>query len=234
MPGMPSPVAVPTSVAAFRASLRDRVIGPGYSGWAHFACTSLVSLALIVLAATRLEDVQPLEWLTVPAAFVFANFAEYLVHRGPMHHPMPGLGALYERHSRQHHRFFTHDAMGADTPRDFKLVLFPWWVMLLFFGAIAAPTAALLFWLISANVGLLFAIVGVSYYLIYEWLHFCYHQPAHVWTGRIVLMPTLRRGHTLHHDHTMMRECNFNVTFPIADLVLGTFRRGGRGDVQRQ
>ena len=153
---------VPESVGAFRAKLRDRMIGPSYSGWLHFAFTTVVSLAFIVFAATRLHAVRPLEWLTIPAAFVFSNFAEYAMHRGPMHHPLPGLAALYERHSRQHHRFYTHDAMGAESPRDFKLVLFPWWVMLLFFGGIATPAAVLLFWIVSANVGWLFAIVGAS------------------------------------------------------------------------
>ena len=227
------PTAVPANVAAFRATLRDRVIGPGYSGWTHFVFTSVASLAFIVVAATRLHGVRALEWLTIPAGFVFSNFAEYAMHRGPMHHRLPGLGALYERHSRQHHRFYTHDAMAAESSRDFKLVLFPWWVMLLFFAGIAAPAAALLFWIVSPNVGWLFAIVGASYYLIYEWLHFCYHQPEGSWTGRIALMSTLRRGHTTHHDHSRMVRCNFNVTFPIADLVLGTFQRGGHGDVQR-
>jgi hypothetical protein len=36
------------------------------------------------------------------------------------------------------------------------------------------------------------------------------------------LVNTLRRHHTAHHNNRLMMEVNMNLTFPIADWLLGT------------
>jgi len=36
-----------------------------------------------------------------------------------------GLALLFERHTEQHHRFFTDEAMSYEGRRDYKMVLFP-------------------------------------------------------------------------------------------------------------
>ena len=38
-------------------------------------------------------------------------------------------------------------------------------------------------------------------------------------------MQTLRRHHTRHHDLALMGRWNFNITFPIADWLFGTYYR---------
>ena len=50
-----------------------------------------------------LDDVEPLEWLTVPLAFLYANLSEYLGHRGPMHHKTRLLAGIFQRHTVEHH-----------------------------------------------------------------------------------------------------------------------------------
>jgi hypothetical protein len=139
-----------------------------------------------------------------------------------MHHRRRGLGLLFERHTAQHHRFFTHDAMAYESSRDFQMVLFPPVMLLFFLGGVAGPIALLLRFAWSANAGLLFAATGTAYFLTYEWLHFAYHLDASSWVGRLPLMATLRRHHTRHHDPALMSRWNFNITFPIADALLGT------------
>ena len=49
-----------------------------------------------------------------PLAMSYANLAEYLGHRYPMHRPWRGLGLVYRRHAAQHHRFFSDEAMPID------------------------------------------------------------------------------------------------------------------------
>jgi sterol desaturase/sphingolipid hydroxylase (fatty acid hydroxylase superfamily) len=217
--------ALPPTVADFRVHYRTRYLGPRYRGWVHFAVTSLGSLAAIVVAAALVRSPSLAELATIPAAFLIANFAEYFGHRGPMHHRTRGLGILFDRHARQHHRFFTADAMAVDSSRDFHMVLFPPVMLLFFLGAIAVPIGALLYLAISPNVGFLFAATGVSYFLTYEWLHFAYHQPEDGVIGRMWLVRKLRRLHTVHHHTPLMTTANFNITFPIADRVMGTLRR---------
>lgn len=213
------------SVERFRDEYREQFIGPRYSGWAHFAFTTVSTTALILLCIHKLHAVQPLEWLTVPLTFFYANFAEYFGHRGPMHHPRKYLGKVFERHTRQHHRFFTEREMAFDSSRDFKAVLFPPILVFFFLFAFGTPTALLLGWLISSNVAWLFALTGTAYFLNYELLHFSYHVPASSWIARLPFMAALRRHHTLHHDQSLMVHYHFNITYPIADRVMGTLYR---------
>ena len=166
-----------------------------------------------------------LEWLTVPVSFLVANFGEYFGHRGPMHHRRPALGLLFQRHTLQHHRFFTAEAMQCATTRDFKMVLFPPVMLVFFIGALATPIGVVLGLLVSPNVGWLFAATALSYFLTYEWLHWSYHQPNDSWVGRRTLVRVLRGHHTTHHDIHKMTRGNFNITFPIADWLFGTVEK---------
>jgi len=44
--------------------------------------------------------------------------------------------------------------------------------------------------------------------------------------GRSRLIRWLRRTHAMHHTPELMQKWNFNVTVPLADVVLGTLYRG--------
>ena len=85
-------------------------------------------------------------------------------HRGPMHHRRRGLGIIFERHTLQHHQFYRHDAMAAESPDDFQMVLFPPVMLLFFLGGLAAPIGLLLGVLGTPNLGWLFAATGVAYW----------------------------------------------------------------------
>jgi len=85
-------MAVDKSVEQFREQFRQQENCRTYPGWLHFTFTSSVSLGIVILCAMGVEQVKPLEWLTVPIAFLYANLVEYFGHRGPMHHPVRGSG----------------------------------------------------------------------------------------------------------------------------------------------
>ncbi|RJS13869.1 fatty acid hydroxylase family protein [Corallococcus sp. H22C18031201] len=224
---------IPKRVTEFREAYRRQSVSPRYSGWGHLAFTSLSCLGGLSLALSWLERPRPLELLTVPGVILLANGVEFLGHRGPMHRRRRGLGAVFERHTGQHHRFFTHQSMQTESSRDFKLVLFPPVLLAFFLGAIALPLGALGFVLASANVGLLFVATALGYYLAYEWLHLSYHLPA----GHPILrwpgLTWLRAHHQVHHDPSRMTRVHFNLTFPLADFLFGTMwrptRRGSAG-----
>jgi hypothetical protein len=223
---IPVPTAgVPDTVAQFRASYRAAHIGVNYRGRLHLAFTTLVCLAVIGGCVARLEAVTGWEWLAIPLTFLYANLVEYFGHRGPMHHPRPGLRLIYERHARQHHRFFRDDAMAFDTPRDYKAVLFPPALIVFYLFGFAVPTGLLVAWLLSDNVALLYVATAIGYFLNYELLHFAYHMPADGRLARIPGMARLRRLHTLHHRPALMQNYNFNITYPIGDWLFGTLCR---------
>ena len=219
-------MALPRSVASFREAYRAEHVGPRYSGGLHFLFTSIGSLTVIALAAAHVEALTLGELFTVPATFLFANYVEYRGHKGPMHRRRRGLSLLFERHTQQHHRYYTHEAMSFETTRDFKMVLFPPAMLLFFLGAVAAPIGTLLFLVASRNVALLYLATAMGYFLTYELLHFCHHLPPDHLAARIGVLRRLRTSHQTHHDPALMSSCNFNITFPICDRVFGTARKG--------
>ena len=213
------------SVETARNLFRKRRIGPRYSGPLHLATTISISLLVALASALQLDDVRPLEWLTIPLTFLYANLSEYLGHRGPMHHKTRFLSKVFERHSIEHHSFFTDKAATFDSSRDYKAVLFPPILLIFFIGGFAIPVGALLYWLISPNVCFLFVLTAVLYFLNYELLHFAYHADPASWIGRMPFMDRLRQHHIMHHDRRLMTRYNFNITYPICDRFFGTLYR---------
>ena len=222
----PAEPALPASVAQFRDGYRPR-ISARYRGWAHFAFTSVTSLAVIALALAQLTDVEGAEWAVPPLTLLLANVVEYLGHRLAMHRRRPGLALVHRRHTLEHHQFFTHDAMSYAGSRDFVMVLFPPVLLLFFLGAIATPIGAAIFLAWSPDAGWLFVATAMGYFLTYEWLHFGYHLPESHPLMRVGAFRALRRHHAAHHDLRLMGRYNFNITFPICDALLGTRWRGG-------
>lgn len=212
-------------VDAFRARYRQEEIGVHYSSVLHLALTTGVCLAGMAGAASGLAAVARWEWLTVPLTFLFANVAEHAGHRGPMHHRRRELDSVFKRHTGQHHRFFTHERMSIDVARDAKAVLVPPVLALFFIGFFVIPVSIPLALLATRNVACLFAFTGIAYVLIYEWLHFAYHVDERSWIAQLPGLDRLRRHHATHHNPTLMSHYNFNITFPIADRLFGTYYR---------
>lgn len=213
---------IDAKTAEYREQYRRELIPRGYSGPFHFTVILGFVGAVLTIGGLQLHNIQPLEWLAVPLTFLYANLAEYLGHRFVMHRRRAGLGLIYERHTLQHHRFFTHRAMRYDSSDDFKAVLFPPMLMVFFAVAFALPAGLLLAWLFSPNVAWLFVITAIGYYGSYEILHFAYHQEEDSPILRLPGVKRMRRLHLDHHDPAVMQRGNFNITWPICDVVFGT------------
>jgi hypothetical protein len=215
------------AVAEFREQYRREIIRGRYFGRLHLAFTSVVCIAVVLLCLLSVQDVTPLEWMTLPVMFLYANLVEYFAHRVPFHRPVKGLRLIYFRHTRQHHRFFTHEEMEFDSDDDFKAVLFPPVMILFFFGGFGVPAWILLYFLASENVAWLALAMATAYYLNYEWLHFAYHCAPGSKVGRLPGIQSLRQLHRDHHDPRLMTRYNFNITYPIGDALFRTRYRAG-------
>ena len=217
---------IPESVRQARTDFRARQITPRYSGRLHLATTITLSVAVAIVSAVMLDAVTPLEWLTVPLTFLYANLSEYLGHRGPMHHRTRFLSSVFQRHTLEHHSFFTDEATSFESTQDYKAVLFPPILLVFFLAAFALPVGALLYVFLTPNVGFLFVLTAVLYFLNYELLHFAYHTRPESWLGRLSLIRRLRQRHVAHHNKQLMTRYNFNITYPICDYLFGTLYRG--------
>jgi len=217
---MPVAVTADESIEARRDRLAPAIPRRYHPLW-YFGASNLLAGLSIVAAIGKLHEVGAWEWLIVPAAFLVANWLEYRVHKGPMHHLRPPWQILFERHARQHHVYFDDTHMSARLAREYYWVFFPWWAV----GLVVITTALFalpLGLLVTRNTGLLFFAVGIAYYLAYEWLHLSYHLHPQSLIGRSGIVRRLRGLHTAHHRTAQMTKCNFNITFPICDWLFGT------------
>jgi len=206
-------------VEAFRTRYRAG-ISPFYNPWLHALFVLAYGLACLVFFASTLELVRPLEWLTVPLALVFYNWGEYQVHRN-FGHRKKRLGALfYKRHTGDHHSFFVAGRMPYETSRDWRVILFPAWLIVLYSLVLFAvwwPLAQL-----NGNVAGLFALTLLGGYLSYEIFHACEHLPASHPLTRLPWIRQMRRLHELHHRRDLMQTHNFNLVLPLSDWLYGT------------
>jgi len=208
--------------AAFRREYRSRIAG-WYNGYVHILVIYTIGAMALYIYASHIADVVWWEWQIVPAVFLACNIFEWFLHKYVMHRPINvrGLKAIYERHTLNHHQFFTDSEMRFRDQRDWRVTVFPPYALVVFTLMSIAP-AAVLYYVISANVGWLFICTTTSMYLIYEFMHFCCHVDENAFVRWCPFVNTLRRHHTAHHNSRLMMERNMNLTFPIADWIFGT------------
>jgi hypothetical protein len=161
---------------------------------------------------------------TVIGFTVFALYAglfEYVFHRWVLHRPSCALAFPYRMHTAVHHHVFgAGKTYQVQRPEDHGLILFEWWQPVLLLAG-HAP----LVWGLQVATGLLVfggamaALAG--YYGLYEYGHWCMHNPGGRLIERTRVFRFLDAHHRLHHE---VWGVNFNVVLPIGDLVFATLR----------
>jgi hypothetical protein len=206
---------------AFRARYRAAV-SPRYSGWLHMFSVALTGCAVIAVAQHQISAPTLAEWLCLPLSLLLVNWGEYVAHRW-LGHRKTRIGRLfYKRHTGDHHSFFIESAMPYESTRDWRVVLFPAWLIWVFLLFLILPGVWLLNTYWSANAAAFYAAGAIGGYLFYEVMHFCYHLPAGSFMERTPLLKQLQQLHRLHHRRDLMAARNFNITLPVFDVLLGT------------
>ncbi|MBI1397775.1 MAG: fatty acid hydroxylase family protein [Betaproteobacteria bacterium] len=197
-------------------------ISPWYNGLVHIGVMYAVGIAVIAWSVSRMSDAT-WEWLLVIPVFAFSNLFEWWIHKYVMHRLVDvwALRAIYDRHTRQHHQYFTNNEMTVDSVREFRIIFFPWRALFTFMG-FGTPFALALGWLVNPNAGYILMVTIVGQYLIYETFHYCCHVHENWFVRNMPFVNTIRRHHTAHHNQGIMMERNMNLTFPIADWLMGT------------
>jgi hypothetical protein len=205
----------------FRAQYQAQ-IHPRYSGLLHVAVMYTVGIAVISWSVWHLEN-PTWEWLLVIPVFLFSNLFEWWIHKYVMHRLVDvwALRAIYDRHTRQHHQYFTDNEMTVSSTREWRIIFFPWRALFTFM-ALGTPFALALGWLIDPNAGYILMITIVGQYLIYETFHYCCHTHDNWFVRYMPFVNTIRRHHSAHHNYGIMMARNLNLTFPIADWMMGT------------
>ena len=197
-------------------------ISPLYNGLVHVGVTFGAGIAAIYYCLSHTAGAS-WEWVLVLPVFLAGNFVEWFMHRHVMHRRINvfALRAIYERHTRQHHQYFTDNEATIDTTREFRIVFFPWRVLVTL-GVFGLLLGWLTTHVLNANAGYIVFSTIVAQYLVYEVFHYCCHVHDNWFVRNVPFINTIRRHHTAHHNQGIMMRYNMNLTFPIADWFLGT------------
>ena len=114
--------------------------------------------------------------------------------------------------------------MAWDRFTDARLIFFPTVLQLSFIAAVVVPLVWGVGVLLGSNCGHLFGMTVLVYFLNYEWLHFVYHIEETSPLVRIPGVRWLRHWHEVHHDRSVMGRVNFNITYPVMDVLFRTLR----------
>lgn len=197
-------------------------ISPFYNGIVHTSVMFAAGIAALWYCAQRLDN-PTWEWLLVLPVFLAGNFIEWFMHKYVMHRRIDvfALRAIYERHTREHHQYFTDNDITIDTTREFRIVFFPWRVLIVLgvFGTGLGWIAAQIF---NPNAGYILFMTMVCHYLVYEVFHLCCHVHENWFVRNMPFINTIRRHHTAHHNQGIMMHKNMNLSFPIFDWIMGT------------
>ena len=203
-------------------------INPTYNGLLHVCVLYGMGITAIYYCVQYLIGAG-WEWLLVTPVFLTGNFVEWGMHRFVMHRRINvwGLRSIYERHTREHHQYFTDLEPEFDTTREFRIVFFPLRVLVTL-GIGGTTLGFIAAWLIDANAGYIVFMTMVGQYLCYETFHYCCHCHENWLVRNTPFINTIRRHHRAHHNPGIMMNYNMNLTFPIADWFLGStdLRRG--------
>jgi hypothetical protein len=197
-------------------------ISPFYNGIFHIGVMYGVGSLAVFYCLTQLDN-PSWAWLTIIPVAIAGNFVEWAMHKFVMHRLIDvfALRAIYDRHTRQHHQYFTDTDYTIETVKEHRIVFFPLRVLIVLgiFGLLISYCAAKV---INANVGYIVYMTMVSHYLIYETFHYCCHIQENWFVRNVPLVNTIRRHHAAHHNLGIMMHKNMNLTFPLADWIMGT------------
>ena len=217
------------NVRAFRKNHRKGTFS-FISGWTHLGVVVGGSLLISIIPLLFISNLIWLELLILPVTLIIANFVEYWIHRWPMHKVMPLLKKMYKTHSGKHHRYFTHEFMNMECDEDLHEVFATPLTVSSFFFGVVMPISVLCSLFLSINVGLLFFATCMSYYGLYEFIHFASHLPPYHILSKLPLIVRAREHHKIHHNTRLMREWNFNIGLPLMDYLFGTIKKESHFD----
>lgn len=197
-------------------------ISPWYNGLVHIGVMYAVGIAAVAWCISQVHGAT-WEWALILPVALAGNFAEWAMHKFVMHRLIDvfALRAIYDRHTRQHHQYFTDGDPTISTVKEFRIVFFPWRVL-----TALAVMGLLLGWiatvLINPNAGYIVFLTMIGQYLVYETFHVCCHVQENAFVRNMPFVNTIRRHHAAHHNMGIMMHVNMNLTFPIADWAMNT------------
>lgn len=218
-----------------------------------FTVAAMLALAFGVVWLVAPASVWVAQWSAPWWAFLavfltmtlFNAFLEFFLHRYVMHKPViPFLSHFYKQHTLHHSLTritrrrtgkgrempYVENIYPITTPKQHEASFFPWFILPVFALALT-PLLALLTWAFPMFPWFSGGFVAIAGSLVlYEIFHMIEHWAFEKWAP---LIESKRFGwiwrhiYSFHLRHHAVIDCNESVsgffTFPVADLVFGTW-----------
>lgn len=193
-----------------RQALRNQ-IPKQYNPIIHWLGTIGVSVLICILML--LHGMKLLLFYILPVTIVAMLIIEYVIHRYLLHRNI--FSSLYRFH-QHHHVLFNESDMNIESLRDLYWVLIPLklyailsFILLIGFTAVSLTTFLSPDILASIVFSIMFS------HILYDTCHTLWHTTNF----------SLGKFHRKHHSFKLMQHYNFNVTFPLVDLIVRTLKR---------
>ena len=124
---------------------RSSMLPADYSAARHILTTVVIASGIATIGIYVARRAAPIDWLLVPTFFVLANFVEWVVHKNPMHRPVPPK-ILYKNHTLVHHRAFLPETLPINSARELGLIMMPWYTMIGLFTVVSPVAIAVGLW----------------------------------------------------------------------------------------
>jgi len=174
--------------------------------------------------------------LQIAGWFIFScivmSFVEHQVHSQLMHRRnflskrYPSFERTFRAHAIVHHvehypDYFTDEPVPPGTDKEIRLNVHK--------APIKAIPFALVIGFFSWTGALVFVAVATLHHWIWNKIHLEMHKPENRGFSKWPAYKYLARYHYVHHEHP---DKNFNVVFPFADFVLGTYVKATPAEVK--
>ena len=207
----------------FRIEFRQKQPATPKTRLFHLISIAVLVPGSIVLTLCELEQCGWGDLAFVLSTLVFGNWVIHLIHRYLLHVPVKYIQYPYQIHTLIHHQYFTESEYEFSELGELDVILFPVWfvfVLTLVISPLAGYGAVVY---LGKNTALLLMMMINVNYLLYELVHFTSHLPESSWIHRIGFFRFMRRHHWLHHHKALMGRKNFDVTFPLFDILFRTW-----------
>lgn len=205
----------------FREQYRN-AISPHYRYWLHTSFVFGGGSALIIFCFSHITQVSVSTIIWAVLALLTMNVGEYVAHRYLGHKKRKLAKLFYQRHTGDHHSFFSHINYQIESLQDLRVVLFPAFLLVAVTLLVALPFGKLISLGFGSDAGWSYAGALLSGYIFYEVVHLIDHLPEQNPFTRLPLFKQFREHHRQHHHPDIALIKNFNVTFPLMDYLLGS------------
>lgn len=211
----------------FRLQYRSN-LSKWYNPYLHLLLNFLMLFASFFYFSYKVGFLTITDIALLMLLFIFGDLIVWLVHYFPLHKNHSLSKYSFEKHTVEHHGFFSQKEITYDFFKDYSVVLFPMSVVLFFTFVIVPVLYFLSSFIFSEHIAYLICSFSTLYFILYEFVHWSCHQESGHFVLKIGWIYNMKKLHQLHHNPVFMSKYNFGIVSNIFDHVFRTYKNPDR------